>query len=101
MLVGSAGVLSVLLTSSMLYQACILNLFSNQFASYVNTQNVKSFEEMAYATKPVNVSDYGAWLSTLYLSARADGIEMKVANDTIAIDTVTLPHAYAVVRLNA
>jgi hypothetical protein len=85
----------------MLYQASVLNLFSNQFALYSNAQNVGAFEEMVNATMPSNASNCSAWLNALYLSADADGIAMEIANGTIAISTATLPRAYAVVRLNA
>jgi hypothetical protein len=101
MLVGAVAVLSALLISSMLYQASVLNMFSSQFVLYSNMQNVGAFERMVNATMPSNASDYSAWLSALYLSAKADGITIKVANSTIAISTVTFPRAYAVMRLKA
>ncbi len=101
MLVGAVAVLSALLISSMLYQSSVLNLFSGQFALYANKQNVGSFEEMVNATMPGNASHYGAWLNALYLSAKTDGIAIKIMNNTMAISTMTLPRAYVVVRLNA
>lgn len=101
MLVGAVAVLSALLISNMAYQAAVLNMFSNQFSLYSNEQNVGAFARMMNATAPNNASNYGAWLNALYLSAKTDGIALKVENNTVAISTITLPHAYAVVRLNA
>jgi len=100
MLVGAVAVLSALLMSSMLQQAHVLDMFSNQFVSYSNVQNVEAFEEMVNATMPMNASDYGAWLNALNLSARTYGISMAIANNTLEIRTVTSPRAYAVIRLN-
>ena len=100
MLVGSASVLSALLISCLLHQAGTLNAFSGQFALYSNAQNAASFAEMANATMPRNESGCSAWLDALNLSAKEDGIAIKVANGTIAISTITAPKAYAVIRLN-
>lgn len=101
MLVGAVAVLSTLLVSSMLHQASVLNLFSDQFALYSNMQNVEAFATMTNATMPSNASDYGAWLDALNLSAKTYGIAMDVANGTIAISTATSPRVYGVIRLNA
>lgn len=101
MLVGAAAVLSALLVSSMLYQASVLYGFSDQFVRYSNMQNVEAFEGMVNATMPPSgSSNYSAWLYALNLSAKVDGIVMRVVNNTMAISTMTSPHAYAVIRLN-
>ncbi len=101
MLVGAVALLSVLVTSCALYRSSVAVGLSDQFLLYGNVQNVRAFASMMAATFPGNASSYAAWISAVYLCAKADGIVIEMSNGTAVISTAVAPRAYEVIRLNS
>ena len=99
MLLGVTLLFAAVLISNVSHRASALYGFSNSFDSYYNIQRVEMFRNIIDGTRvPANSTEYGNWLNSLYVGAKADGINISVSNGTMLISTDSRPSAYAILR---
>jgi hypothetical protein len=100
MLLGLTVLFAVSLLSATSYRMALLGSLSNEIGYYNNVQRLEAFENIIESTQvQQNSTLYNDWINSLYVSARADGINVSVSNSLITISTKSRPRVYAVMRV--